>query len=146
VFPTDIIATTLAQQEYQQMHAGAWIVIAHEVQHGLNTAGYHIVSSAELEVARWNADKRHRCPRCHAVAVDLEQPRWWRVYTCCCCGSRFTRWPSLAWLLPDAGIRCAEHAAELVEDEVARIRERAREDRAARWSAVLARLGWRRGG
>jgi hypothetical protein len=34
-------------------------------------------------------------------------------------------------------------AAELVEDEVARIRERARQDRAERWSAVLAWLGWR---
>jgi hypothetical protein len=59
----------------------------------------------------WNDDKKHRCPACHAVTVDLERPRSWRVYTCCRCGTRFTRWPRLARLLPEAGVRCSEQAA-----------------------------------
>lgn len=58
---------------------------------------------------RWNRDKPHRCPNCHAVAVDMEKPKSWRVYTCCRCGTRFTRWPILAFALPHAGIRCSEH-------------------------------------
>lgn len=59
---------------------------------------------------RWNADKPHRCPDCHAVAIGSGTPRWWRVYTCCRCGSRFARWPHLARLLSDAGAACGEHA------------------------------------
>ncbi|MFD7541282.1 MULTISPECIES: hypothetical protein [unclassified Streptomyces] len=62
-----------------------------------------------MPVARWNAGKRDRCPDCHTVAVDTGRPVWWRVYTCCRCATRFARWPRLARLLPDAGIRCTEH-------------------------------------
>lgn len=62
-----------------------------------------------MPVLRWNTDKPHRCPDCHAVAVSIETPRSWRVYTCCRCATRFTRWPRLARLLPDAGIFCGEH-------------------------------------
>ncbi len=61
------------------------------------------------EVLGWNSDKPHRCPACHAVAVDMGRPSRWRVYTCCRCEALFTRWPGLAWLLPKAGVRCAEH-------------------------------------
>jgi hypothetical protein len=75
----------------------------------LEAEGFHIVSGAELPAARWNSDKRHRCPRCHAVAVDMGRPRSWLVYECCRCAARFTRWPRLAGLLPFAGIRCSEH-------------------------------------
>lgn len=58
---------------------------------------------------RWNTDKKHRCPTCHAVAVSTEIPRATRVYTCCRCATRFTRWPRLARLLSDAGVCCGEH-------------------------------------
>jgi hypothetical protein len=64
--------------------------------------------------ARWNDDKKHRCPDCHAVAVDMERPSSWKVYTCCRCGTLFTRWPRLARLLPKAGVRCSEHAAPVL--------------------------------
>lgn len=72
---------------------------------------------------RWNTDKPHRCPACHAVAVSSESPRSTRVYTCCRCGTRFTRWPRLARLLSDAGICCGEHATvrEGVLDEALRV-------------------------
>lgn len=60
-------------------------------------------------VLRWNTDKHHRCPACHAVAIDMERPARRRVYTCCRCRTRFTRWPRLARFLPEAGIRCSEH-------------------------------------
>lgn len=60
-------------------------------------------------VERWNTDKPHRCPRCYAVAIDLERPRWWRIYTCCRCRTRFGRFPRLAWLLREVGVRCSEH-------------------------------------
>ncbi|MFJ3283332.1 hypothetical protein [Streptomyces halstedii] len=59
---------------------------------------------------RWNTDKPHRCPDCHTVAIDMEKPKSYRVYTCCRCGTRFTRWPILAFMLPRVGIRCTEHA------------------------------------
>lgn len=57
--------------------------------------------------ARWNTDKRHRCPRCHAIAIDLERPRSLKVYTCCSCDGRFTRWPWLALILPKVGVVCS---------------------------------------
>jgi ribosomal protein L37AE/L43A len=60
-------------------------------------------------VLRWNIDKNHRCPECHAVAVDMGRPRSSRVYTCCRCGVRFTRWPRLAWLMRDVGVQCSVH-------------------------------------
>lgn len=63
-----------------------------------------------MTVQRWNEDKKHRCPRCHAVAVDLEQPSRWKVYTCCRCSTRFSCFPRLGLLLPDVGVRCSEHA------------------------------------
>jgi hypothetical protein len=62
-----------------------------------------------MTATRWNYDKPHRCPECHAITIDLEAPRSWRVYTCCRCSCRFARWPRLAWLLPKVGIRCSEH-------------------------------------
>lgn len=71
--------------------------------------GWHLVSGADLPVARWNADKPRRCPSCHAVAIDVGRPRPWLVYSCCRCASRFARWPLLARLLPLAGVRCTEH-------------------------------------
>ncbi len=51
-------------------------------------------------------DKPHRCPDCWTVAVEGEPFRWWRVYRCCKCGTRFTRWPWLAPILPHVGLRC----------------------------------------
>ncbi|NRQ36007.1 hypothetical protein HII36_29860 [Nonomuraea sp. NN258] len=63
----------------------------------------------EKSVYRWNSDKPYRCPDCYAVAVNMEIPRWWRVYTCCKCGTRFTRWPVLARFLRDAGVQCSFH-------------------------------------
>ncbi|MEU8740536.1 hypothetical protein AB0K62_13535 [Streptomyces halstedii] len=61
---------------------------------------------------RWNTDKPHRCPDCHAVAIDMEKPKSYRVYTCCRCGTRFTRWPILAFMLPRVGIRRTEHTTK----------------------------------
>lgn len=59
---------------------------------------------------RWNFDKPHRCPHCHAVAVSIgNHPTSWWIYTCCRCATRFTRWPRLARLLPSAGVMCSEH-------------------------------------
>ncbi|MFB8122058.1 hypothetical protein ACFVG1_12795 [Streptomyces bacillaris] len=58
---------------------------------------------------RWNVGKPHRCPECHAVAIDMEAPKSWRIYTCCRCATRFTRWPTLAFVLPHTGVRCTEH-------------------------------------
>jgi len=72
--------------------------------------------------ARWNFDKPHRCPDCHAIAIDLERPKPWRIYTCCRCGTRFTRWPHLAWLLPSAGIRCSEHRPHTARTHTRRTR------------------------
>lgn len=61
------------------------------------------------QVVRWNDDKPHRCPSCHAVAIDMERPRPWRIYVCCTCGTWFSRWPRLGLLLPIAGVRCSTH-------------------------------------
>lgn len=62
-------------------------------------------------VVRWNTDKKHRCPGCHAVAVASERPRSTRIYTCCRCATRFARWPRLWRLLSEAGVCCDEHAS-----------------------------------
>lgn len=70
--------------------------------------GWHLVSGADLPVARRNADKPHHCPRCHVIALPWPRSSW-RVYSCCSCGTRFARWPLLARLLPLAGIRCTDH-------------------------------------
>lgn len=55
---------------------------------------------------RWNIDKPHRCPECHSVAVAGDTPKSWRVYACCRCSTRFTRWPRIAWLLPFRADSC----------------------------------------
>ncbi len=60
-------------------------------------------------IVKWNEDKPHRCLGCHAVAVSSEDPSSWAVYTCCRCGTRFARWPSLWRLLRDAGVACRYH-------------------------------------
>lgn len=53
---------------------------------------------------RWNRDKPHRCPQCHAIWVygdkyapndrwereDPLVPRWWKTYDCYRCGAVFT--------------------------------------------------------
>lgn len=53
----------------------------------------------------WNAAFRHRCPCCARVAIDMGRASSWLVYDCWNCCARFTRWPHLAWALPDAGSR-----------------------------------------
>lgn len=108
-YPDDVIADELRRilpdvAELDVMKRTASILAA------LTDAHYEWVHTSKLGVRCWNADKPHRCPGCHAVAVDLERPSSLRVYTCCRCGSRFARWPRLARLLPDVGIRCSEHA------------------------------------
>lgn len=62
--------------------------------------------ASDRNVRPADIDKPHRCPTCWAVAVEGEPVRWWRVYRCCRCNSRFARWPWLAPVLPDVGIRC----------------------------------------
>lgn len=61
------------------------------------------------DVLVWNDDKKHRCPHCHAVAVDMEKVRSLAVYECCRCHVRFSRFPRLSILLPKRGVRCSEH-------------------------------------
>ena len=61
------------------------------------------------QVVPWNRDKPHRCPECHAVAIGMERPSRRKVYTCCQCGVRFARWPRLAAVLGEAGVRCSGH-------------------------------------
>lgn len=77
---------------------------------GLPQNGFLVIGGRRLPVTRWNDDKPHRCPWCHAVAVDLERPRPWRVYQCYRCGARFARYPWLGRWLPFTGVRCSEHA------------------------------------
>jgi hypothetical protein len=60
---------------------------------------------------RWNVDKKHRCPKCHAIVIHHGPPSRWRVYRCCRCGARFARWPRLAPLLPVTDCDSDEHAA-----------------------------------
>ncbi|MFC8372762.1 hypothetical protein ACFUIT_33195 [Streptomyces sp. NPDC057239] len=55
-------------------------------------------------VINWNADKPHRCPRCHTITVDSPSSR--EVYTCCNCGTQFARFPRLQRALRHAGITC----------------------------------------
>lgn len=59
-------------------------------------------------VLRWNEDKKHRCPYCHAVAMSF-RPSSWAIYQCCRCDVRFARWPWLAPVLPFRGVVCDEH-------------------------------------
>jgi DNA-directed RNA polymerase subunit RPC12/RpoP len=82
------------------------------IEIALMAEGFHVVPGGELPVSRWNEDKRHRCPRCHAVTIDTGPPRPWVVYSCCRCGTRFARWPRLGWLLPDARAYCSECEAD----------------------------------
>jgi hypothetical protein len=67
---------------------------------------------AQPPVLRWNDDKKHRCPACHAVAIDIEVPKSFAIYECCRCHVLFTRWPRLARLLPFRGMMCSEHRFE----------------------------------
>lgn len=46
---------------------------------------------------KWNRDKTHRCPECHAIwtyGPKYEErditPRWWKTYDCYRCGAVFT--------------------------------------------------------
>jgi hypothetical protein len=60
----------------------------------------------------WNVDKKHRCPKCHAIIAHVVRyPSSWRVYRCCRCGTRFARWPRLAPLLPVTDCDSDEHDA-----------------------------------
>lgn len=69
--------------------------------------GWHLVSGADLGIARHDPGRPLRCPRCHAGAAARA---WsWQVHCCCSCGTRFARWPALARFLPFARNRCAEH-------------------------------------
>ena len=65
---------------------------------------------AESTVLKWNEDKPHRCPGCHAVAMpsSAEQPRRGVVYTCCRCGARFSSSPSRRGM-PQRGVVCDQH-------------------------------------
>lgn len=58
-------------------------------------------------VVRYNDDKPHRCPECHAV-TDPEQLCKRAVVVCCQCDSRFTRWPRIQRFLPNLGVVCPE--------------------------------------
>ena len=62
----------------------------------------------ERPVVRWNHDKPHRCPSCHAVAVSGRYvARWWRRYECCRCRTRFAALPCLWRLTVPAYGTCA---------------------------------------
>lgn len=61
-------------------------------------------------VMRWNPNKKHRCPLCHTIAIDMEDPKSWAVYECCNCHTSFARWPRLASWVPFRGVKCSEHA------------------------------------
>lgn len=50
-------------------------------------------------IMRWNTDKKHRCPNCHAIP-EVGDIKSWRTYVCCGCFTSFTRWPRLGWLWP----------------------------------------------
>lgn len=67
-----------------------------------------------MSMQSWNDDKPHRCPACHAIAIDKERPSPLKIYTCCQCDVRFARWPKLRWVLRDVGIVYTVHrSAEL---------------------------------
>ncbi|MFS4103782.1 hypothetical protein [Streptomyces sp. PD-S100-1] len=87
------------------------IVIAQPGDQHAMTLGeaQQVITDHTDTVLRWNFDKPHRCPACHAIAVSIGRPKSWRVYQCCQCRTRFTRWPRLARLLPNAGIACNVH-------------------------------------
>ncbi len=55
---------------------------------------------------KWNTDKPHRCPKCHAVAVAGGRPSSWRAYGCCMCATDFARWPRIARFLPFVADTC----------------------------------------
>lgn len=111
-------------------------------------------------IRRWNADKPHRCPECHAVAIDMERPSRWKSYRCCRCGIRFARSPRLAGVLPYAGVMCsvdrpgaarieamaalpASWLAWWIGEEAVRYRAWSREGLTAEQRAALDQpLGW----
>jgi hypothetical protein len=59
---------------------------------------------------RWNFDKPHRCPWCHAIYA--ERPSRWTIMRCCRCGVLIARFPRLWRVLPYRGIVCAEHTED----------------------------------
>lgn len=65
-----------------------------------------------LKTHRWNTDKKHRCPGCHAVHHwrTGRHPSWRWVYHCCHCHAWFARWPRLAWWLPTHLCESEDHA------------------------------------
>lgn len=60
-------------------------------------------------VAKWDPGRPHRCPSCCAVASGTGPVSAWKIYQCCRCLRRFCAYPSVAALLPSAGITCPEH-------------------------------------
>ncbi|GAA3709170.1 hypothetical protein ACRWOO_32775 [Streptomyces sp. NEAU-PBA10] len=55
-------------------------------------------------VIDWNSNASYACPRCnHDTVAD---PSSWEVYTCCNCGTRFSRFPRLQRFLRHVGITC----------------------------------------
>lgn len=63
-------------------------------------ADTHFWNRSTKTTWRWNSDKAHRCPKCHAVVDDGEPSSSWKVYICCRCAIHFARWPVLAPFLP----------------------------------------------
>lgn len=65
-------------------------------------------------VVKYNDDKPHRCPVCHAITVYYDgAPPARRLLTlasvtCCRCGTEFTRWPDLPVIIR-RGIACEDH-------------------------------------
>lgn len=52
-------------------------------------------------IRRWNYDKKHRCPQCHAIWVyapkyeawaEKRKPHYWPIHDCYACGARFAGW------------------------------------------------------
>lgn len=59
-------------------------------------------------IMRYNSDKPHRCPECHAV-TDPDHLSATSVVSCCRCGCSFTRFPRLAFVLRFRGVVCPGH-------------------------------------
>lgn len=113
----ELPATTQAKSfEDVEMMARDYLYLAL----GLDTGYYLLTIQWNVsKVWRWNVDKPHRCPHCHAVVEHQHDGRsydiylsgiWLQVswghsaksfvvYQCCRCKARYTRWPFLAPLL-----------------------------------------------
>ncbi|MFF9436682.1 hypothetical protein ACF1BP_23450 [Streptomyces sp. NPDC014735] len=55
-------------------------------------------------VIDWNSNASYACPQCNHDTVAA--PSSWEVYTCCNCGTRFSRFPRLQRFLRHVGITC----------------------------------------